>query len=257
MKTARRVVLFWLAATMLVACSSSDDASSSSSGGGGEGTPIRDGEPFGPVHSGSYHLGPVDFAETKFHNSCAPYADDVKSLAGSYLAGVDRSLNGDGSLCDACALVTTRLGKKLLVRIVTNGVSKAPGDMDLSPEAYEAIHDDDPQGTSANPRPMTWQLAKCQDSGHVMLQLQTEASEYWTSLWVRNGRLPIAKLEVKSAKHATFFAMRRETDGTFNDDGGFGAGPFELRVTGASGATVTYAGTSIVPGALIDTGAQF
>lgn len=206
---------------------------------------------FGPTHQGSYHLGPVDFAETHWANSCAPYPVAIREKTGVYLAGVDTSLNGNGSLCDACALVTTRLGKQVLVRIITTGTSKAPGDMDLSPQAYAAIHEEDPQGTDSNPRPMAWQLARCADLGPVVLQYQTEANPYWTSLWVRNGRLPIDTLEVKSKNHASFFSLRRETDGTFNDDSGFGEEAFTLRITGRGGVTTEQQFNGFEPGALV------
>src|SRR5262245_58874128 len=95
------------------------------------GTPpptVRDGDTFGDVHEGTYHLGPVDFAQTMWTNACAPYPAKTQELTGPSLAGVDSSLGADGSLCDACALVTTRLGKKILVRLVTYGTSNAPGD---------------------------------------------------------------------------------------------------------------------------------
>jgi expansin (peptidoglycan-binding protein) len=206
---------------------------------------------FGEVHSGTYHLGPVDFAETQWHNACAPYPDRIKEITGPYLAGVDNSL-GAGTLCDACALVTTRLGKKVMVRLVTYGVSNAPGDMDLSPEAYDAIHENDPQG-----RPMTWQLAKCAGPNNVFFQYQTGSNPYWTSLWVRNGKLPIEKLEVKSANHSSFFALQRGTDGTFTDGGGFGNGAFDLRVTGWGGVALMQSFSGFTPGELVESTAQF
>lgn len=208
---------------------------------------------FGPVHAGSYHLGPVDFAQTQWTNSCAPYPAAVQQKAGVFLAGVDVSLNGDGSLCDACALVTTRLGKQVLVRITTTGVSKAPGDMDLSPEAFQAIHVVDEQGTPSNPRPMTWQLARCAGSGPVLLQYQTQANTSWTSLWVRNARLPVDSLEVKNARASSFTQLRRETDGTFNADRGFGEGSYTLRLTGRGGVTATQDFSGFTPGALVET----
>jgi hypothetical protein len=213
--------------------------------------PTGDGEVFGEVHSGSYHLGPVDFAETQWHNACAPYPARIQDITGPYLAGTADTL-GAGTLCDACALVTTRLGMKIMVRIVTYGVSNAPGDMDLSPEAYNAIHQDDPQG-----RPMTWQLAKCSGPNNVFFQYQTGANVYWTSLWVRNGKLPIDKLEVKSANHADFFALQRGTDGTFTDGGGFGNGAFDLRVTGWGGVILTQSFPSFTPGDLVESNVQF
>src|SRR5262245_22081393 len=128
---------------LALACSSSGSLSGGATTGStttGGPPPTRDGEVFGDMHSGTYNLGPVDFAETQWHNACAPYPARIQELTGPYLAGVDGSLGADGSLCDACALVTTRLGMKIMVRIVTYGVSRGPGDLDLSPEAYNAIN---------------------------------------------------------------------------------------------------------------------
>src|SRR5690242_1479320 len=45
---------------------------------GGTPPPTRDGEVFGDVHSGNYNLGPVDFAETQWHNACAPYPAQIQ-----------------------------------------------------------------------------------------------------------------------------------------------------------------------------------
>lgn len=239
-------VLFGVAT--LAACGGGDD---------GPAPPVTEGEPFGEVHSGSYHLGPVDFAETQWHNACAPYPAAIQELTGPYLAGVDGSLAGDGGLCDACALVTTRLGRRVMVRIVTYGVSNAPGDMDLSPEAYAAIHEEDPEGTSANPRPMTWQLAKCPDTGPIHLQYQTEANPYWTSLWVRNGNLPVDRLEVRGAGQADWTALARGGDGTFTDSDGFGDGGFELRITGRDGTAVSQSFDGFTAGAVVATTLQF
>ncbi len=222
------------------------------------GPPTTSGETFGTTHTGSYHLGPVDWAQSAFENSCGPYPAAIQALEGEYLAGIDRSLNGDGSLCDACALLTTRLGKSVLVRIITTGTSKSAGDMDLSPAAYGAIHEDDPQGTNTNPRPMTWKLALCPTSTEkILLQYQTEANPYWTSLWVRNARLPLSKVEMKSAQGANFVALRRENDGTWNADKGFGEGMFTLRFTSTTGKELTKMFTSLQGGQLVTTDIQF
>lgn len=253
---------FAMAAVMtLWACgatSTTDGGSTPDAALGADAGPVTTGDTFGPTHAGSYHVGPVDWAQSVWTNSCAPYPAAIQALEGQYLAGVDNAHNGDGSLCDACALVTTRLGKSVLVRIITTGVSNAPGDMDLSPEAYAAIHQVDPQGTSSNPRPMTWQLAKCPTtSGNVVLQFQTGANPWWTSFWVRNARLPLAKVEVQSARHASFTALRRETDGTLNDDQGFGEGAFTLRLTATTGEVLTQTFPGFQAGQLLTTELQF
>lgn len=226
-------------------------------GGQGGGVPTTTLETFGPTHAGSYHLGPVDWAESVWTNSCGPYPAAVQQLEGVFLAGVDNAHNADGSLCDACALVTTRLGRSRLVRIITTGVSKAQGDLDLSPEAFEALHLVDPQGTPANPRPMTWQLAKCAAGANIHLQFQTQANPWWTSFWVRNPRLPVARVEVQSARHPTFTALRRETDGTWNDDSGFGEGAFTVRLIGPGGEVVSQRFDGFTAGALVPTAMQF
>ncbi|MBI4954972.1 MAG: hypothetical protein HY908_23315 [Myxococcales bacterium] len=215
------------------------------------------GDLYGELHAGDYHLGPVDFAETVWTNSCGPYAPEIQALEGVYLAGVDLAWNGDGSLCDACALVTTRLGRTAVVRIVTTGVSNAEGDMDVSPETHDGIYELDPLGTPEHPRPMTWQLARCPDTGTLRYQWQTGANEWWTSFWLRNARVPLVSVEVRSANHADWFALRREVDGTLNDDGGFGAGAFELRITGLDGQQLVDSFPGFTPGSVVASTQQF
>ena len=122
--------------------------------------------------------------------------------------------------------------------------------MDLSPEAFMQLGDD-------GVRTMSWQLAKCPaSSGKLALQFQTGAHVDWTSFWVRNPRLPLAKVEVKSSKHASFVSLRRETDGTWNDDSGFGAGSFTLRFTATTGETAELTLPSFQAGAFVTTDAQ-
>lgn len=88
-----------------------------------------------------------------------------------------------------------------------------------------------------SPRSVTWQLAKCRDTGAILYELQTGSSEYWTSLWVRNARVPITKVEVQSAGHASYVALERGSDGTLTDNAGFGKGQ-SLRLTGVDGQQV-------------------
>lgn len=213
--------------------------------------PTTTGDTFGDTHQGHYHLGPVDWAQTQWTNSCGPYAPAAQTLEGVFLAGVDNTFNGAGQLCDACALITTKKDSKtLVVRIITTGVSNASGDMDLSPEAFQQLGDD-------GVREMSWQLAKCPaSSGNLALQFQTGAHTDWTSFWVRNPRLPLARVEVKSSRHANFFALRRETDGTWNDDSGFGPGEFTLRFTATTGETATLTRSQFQPGEFVSGDSQ-
>jgi expansin (peptidoglycan-binding protein) len=100
----------------------------------------------------------------------------------------------------------------------------------VSPEAY-AILD-----SGEFPRAMRWQLAECPDTGPVLYEFQTGSSEFWTSLWVRNARLPLTGVAVQSPNHGDFVELARGGDGTLTDAAGFGAGSFTLRLTGIDGA---------------------
>ncbi len=201
-----------------------------------------------------YHLGPVDYAETEWHNACAPaekYRPELQSLQGPLLGGVSGIFGQDGSLCDACMLVKTAKGKSAVLRIVTYGVEAEPGDIDVSPEAFDILH------SGEFPRDMTWQLAKCPDTGTLRYEFQTEASIWWTSLWVRNARVPLTKVEVKSGNHSSFIELARGGDGTLTDNGGFGEGSFTLRMTGIDNQVVEDTFPSFDTGELKSSTKQF
>jgi expansin (peptidoglycan-binding protein) len=85
---------------------------------------------------------------------------------------------------------------------------------------------------------MTWQFAKCPDTGPMLYEFQTGSSQWWTSLWVRNARVPVAKVEVQSPNHASYTELTRGSDGTLTDSSGFGMGTFSIRTTGVDGSQV-------------------
>jgi hypothetical protein len=221
---------------------------------GGGGTPdasVGDGglRLLGPTHSGNYNLGPVEWSGS-FSNACAPYPSSMQTLEGELLAGLSNQVAGDGSYCDACAYVKTGKGKELVVRVVTYGVSNGPDDMDLSQAAYQTI------SSGEYPRSMTWNLVECPTTDPAWIQFQTAANPYWTSLWVRNPREAVTTLEAKSPNHANWFALTRGTDGTFTDPGGFGTGPFTLRITGVDGAQFSPSLSGFSGGELVSAGAN-
>jgi len=234
-------------------------ASRDEPGGSGSGEPTgTSSNVYGDEHQGQYHLGPVDFAESDWHNACAPgggYAKELQEatgLGGEYLAGVSGGLAEGGGICDACIRITTGSGKSIVARVVTYGDTKEPGDIDVSRSVYDDLNPAD-----AYPRPMTWQLAKCPEAGTLRYEWQTEANVWWTSLWVRNPRVPLSKVEVKSTNHSSFTALRRETDGTLNDDAGFGEGSFTLRLTAVDGQVITDTFDSFEPGSIVVSDKQF
>jgi expansin (peptidoglycan-binding protein) len=219
-------------AAMLLACCAACGASVDSGGPGSSGG----GTTYGQVYAGGqFQLGPVDWAETAFHNACAPstgYVPAIQQVEGTLLAGLWSGLPGVEADCDACIAVTTSLGKTAVLRVVTYGATTT-NSIDVSPAAYAVLD------SGEYPRAMTWQLAKCSDTGAILYEFKAGSSQWWTSLWVRNARVPIATVEVKSANHAAFTALTRGSDGGLVDAAGFGSGIFTLRVTGIDGQQVT------------------
>jgi len=191
---------------------------------------------YGKVYSdGVYNLGPVDYSESQFHNACAPstkYNARVQQAEGVLLAGLWNGIPNTDSYCDSCIWVVTGKGKSAMLRVVTYGDTTSDS-IDTSPQAYSILN------LNEYPRSMTWQFAKCPDTGPMMYEFQTGSSEYWTSLWVRNARVPLAKIEVESPNHSSWTVLARGAgDGTATDASGFGVGKFTIRSTGVDGQQV-------------------
>ena len=157
--------------------------------------------------------------------------DRVQAVEGTLLAGLWGNIPNVAGYCDSCIEVTTAKGKSALLRVVTYG-DTTPNSLDTSTSAYALLN------SGEYPRSMTWQFAKCPDTGPMLYELQTASSQWWTSLWVRNARVPLAKVEVLSANHATWTELVRGGDGTLTDAAGFGVGAFSIRSTGVDNQTV-------------------
>lgn len=224
---------------------------------GPQGPPTTTSQTFADTHEGVYHLGPVDFAESEWHNACAPesgYRAELRAsvgLQGEYLAGVSGELSQNGGVCDACILIETGEGESIVARVVTYGQEQAPGDIDVSPSVYEAIHHGE------FPRRMTWHFARCPDVGGLQYEFQTGANAFWTSLWVRNPRVPLTKAEVKSKTDSDFVTLERGGDGTLTDAAGFGDGAFTLRLTGLDDQVIEEILPGFEPGQLVKSALQF
>ncbi len=188
-----------------------------------------------PYLGGVYNLGPVDYAETEWHNACAPatkYPAAVQAAEGSLLAGLWGNIPNVAGFCDSCIQVTTAKGKSAVLRVVTYG-DTTPNSLDTSQSAYDQL------SSGEYPRDMTWEFVKCADTGPILYEFQTESSEWWTSLWVRNARVPLVSVEVESPNHTTWAPLTRGSDGSLTDASGFGQGPFTIRSTGVDGQVVT------------------
>lgn len=135
--------------------------------------------------------------------------------------------------------------------MVTYGVEHADGDIDVSPSVFAAIYQNE------DPRSQTWHFARCPEAGPIQYEFQTAANPYWTSLWVRNPRVPLVKAEVKKSGAAAFIELKRAGDGTLTDPSGFGTQPFSFRLTAMDGQIITDDLPGFQAGALTASTKQF
>ncbi len=221
-------------------------AGGSSAGGQGGGAPAptqTSGPYWGEAHSGNFWLGPVDYAETKFHNACNPPAS-VRGVYGNYLMGFanEVTLQGlkasQGQLCDVCVELTAN-GVTLIARAITYGQETGPNDIDVSPEADTALH-----GSTA--RTVQWRITTCPTTDPIRYTFDGGqwSNTWFFRVWVRNSKLPIKKVEYKLGSGA-WSAAEWQSDGAFQAAGAdFGAG-FSLRVTAIDDQTIEDAITGL------------
>ena len=140
--------------------------------------------------------------------------------------------------CGACAAVTGPIGE-VTVRIVDRCPECASGDLDLSPQAFDAI------AVHADGRvPITWRVVPCEIAGPIVYHFKDGSNPWWTAIQVRNHRHPIARLE--ASVDGAWRELGREQYNYFVDASGLGEGPFTLRVTDVHGNVIEDSGIPLL-----------
>lgn len=196
--------------------------------------PSDAGEPLRTL--GDYQDGLITFydADGSGHCSFEPGSDlDVAAMnAGQYQ---------DSAVCGACVEVEGPKGT-LRVRIVDSCPDcSTRGHLDLSRSAFAKVAD--PVAGRVNVR---WRMVSCQVEGPVAYHFESGSSQWWTSLQVRNHRLPVTKLEY--LKDGAWVSIERARHNYFVVPKGLGTGPFQVRVTAWDGQTLE----DTLPGVLPD-----
>jgi expansin (peptidoglycan-binding protein) len=163
------------------------------------------------------------------------------------VAAMNHSDYAASALCGACIDVAGPDGS-VQVRIVDRCPECAPGDVDLSPEAFALI-----APLSAGRVPISWTLVECPVQGPVVYHFKEGSNPYWSAIQLRNHRHPIAKLEAIGGA-GEVLTFERADYNYFIHAAGLGDGPYQLRVTDVLGETladdaVPFAEDSVAPGA--------
>jgi hypothetical protein len=196
---------------------------------------------FGDSHAGNFWLGPVDFAETEYNNACSPsdgeYPPLIQQLYGDYLMGVANEVKlgnlvaSHGQLCDTCAELTAN-GVTIIAHVITYGQETGPNDIDVSPQAREAL-----QG--ATNYTLTWRFVSCPTQNPIYYTFDgRDWSNYWYfRVWIRNSRVPVAKVEYQLGG-AGWTEADWQSDGAWQAASADFSKGFSLRVTSIEGAII-------------------
>jgi hypothetical protein len=188
---------------------------------------------FGDPHSGNFWIGPVDYAETVFHNACAPsvkYPVAIQQLYGNYIMGLSNQAQlqtlgaGSGQLCDVCAELTAN-GQILIAHVVTYGDETGPWDIDVSTQVDSALN-------GASSRRLTWQFTTCPTTAPITYTFDGRqwSNTWFFRVWVRNARVPVAKVEYQLGASA-WSTADWQSDGSWQASSADFSGGFSLRVT--------------------------
>jgi hypothetical protein len=206
----------------------------------GSGNVILYGTPYTNVNM---WLGPVDYAESEFHNACGLedgtiYPTVIQNLYGDYIIGLDgANISNVETHCDNCAQLTAN-GKTIIAHVVTYGTENGTAAIDLSPQARTAL------GLSDNNWTGTWQFCSCPTNGTPIYyefdsRQWTDQNFWYMRIWTRNQHLPVTLLETKLGS-AAWSKASQASDGAWETQSGVDfSGGFQVRVTAVDNQQLT------------------
>lgn len=112
--------------------------------------------------------------------------------------------------------------------------------MDLFQNAFADIGD-----ISAGTIDITFDFVECGITSPLVLHNKSGTSAYWFSMQVVNANDAVDSLEVSTDGGSTWQSTTRTDYNFFENSSGFGTDTVSVRVTGASGTTVTVSDVSV------------
>jgi expansin len=220
---------------------SSGGASSggASSGGGGTGAVSAcDGEPS--------HTGDGTYYQTNGVWNCG-FDSSTGDLQFGAMNHTDYAAS---AACGACAHLTGPSGE-VTVRIVDQCPECKPGDIDLSPQAFQLIAD-----LALGRVTINWQYVPCDVTGPIVYRFKEGSNQWWTALQIRNHRNAIATLEYQGSG-GNWVNVTRLDYNYFVEDAGMGPGPYSFRVTDVYGNQLVDTGIPHMEATEVPGAAQF
>jgi len=154
------------------------------------------------------------------------------------------------AVCGTCIDLSGPSGS-VTVRIVDLCPECAPGDVDLSPQAFEQIAE-----LAQGRVPITWTYVPCDVSGPIRYHFKEGSNQWWSAVQIRNHRHQIASLEYLSGG-TTWVDVPRVDYNFFVEASGMGPGPYSFRVTDIYGQSLEDSGIVFVEGGEVAGSGQF
>jgi expansin (peptidoglycan-binding protein) len=179
-------------------------------------------------------------------NACAlPVTPD------QYVVAVSESAFDGSAVCGRCLRISGPLGT-IVARVTDYCVGFGCKDLDLSPNAFEAIGDPD-----LGILPVSWESVSCDVAGPISFHYHPDSNPYYAKIQVRNHRYGVAGLSVAPAG-GSFTPLDRSTDNAFEFFSGVPiAAPLSFRVTDVHGMALEETSLSYVPGTEVPGETQF
>lgn len=211
--------------------------------------PLTIGIPAKPTPEQPIHTGEGTYYDADGSGNCMfdPSPEDLM------VAAMNRADYTGAALCGAFVQITGPNGS-VTVRIVDQCPECLPGDIDMSPQAFDRI-----APRIAGRVPISWRIVSPDIAGPVRYRFKEGSSQWWTAVQIRNHRNPIAKLEYRDAS-GQFIAMERQDYNYFlrpGDNQGLGVGPYIFRVTDIYGNSFTDANIPLTVGGVVSGANQF
>ncbi|WP_428244010.1 expansin EXLX1 family cellulose-binding protein [Gynuella sp.] len=160
----------------------------------------------------------------------------------------------NSAACGGVIVVTNEnTGLSVTVRIDDQCPECAPGDVDLSQDAFAEISE-----LVAGRIPIHWHYIANPIAGNMKLYFKEGSSQWWTAVQVRDHLYPIKSLGYRiSGSGADYTTLPRKPFNYFLAESGFGIGPYDFKITDFWDQSVEVAGISLQLTTEIDTGTQF
>lgn len=205
---------------------------------------------FLPLVTGStqeiWHIGEGTYYDATGAGNCS-FDPSPENLM---VAAMNQTDYANAALCGGYIEVEGPKGT-VTVRIVDRCPGCAPGDVDMSPEAFALIAD-----LVAGRVPIRWRIVSPEIQGPIVYRFKEGSNQWWTAVQIRNHRNPIAKVEYRLS-NGEFKVIPRTNYNYFVEASGMGPGPYTFRVTDMYGNGLQDAGIPHLEGGEILGSGQF